>query len=62
MARQLDALVIVARWRRTERSRLRALLAGDRELRRKVVGVVLSHATPASVDRHDDDLAWDELP
>ena len=62
MARHLDALVIVARWRRTERRQLRALLAADRDLRRKLVGVILTRAAPASVDRYDDDLALDELP
>ena len=61
MARHLDAIVIVARWRRTERRRLRALLAADRDLRRKLVGIILSRATPASVDRYDDDPALDDL-
>ena len=62
MARHLDALVIVARWRRTERRQLRALLAADRDLRRKLVGVILTRAAPASVDRYDDDLALGRAP
>ena len=61
MARHLDALVIVARWRRTERRQLRAILAGDRELRRKLVGVILNRAAPAAADRYDDDLSPDDL-
>ncbi len=61
MARHLDAIVIVARWRRTERRQLRALLASDRDLRRKLVGIILNRATPASVDRYDDDLPLDDL-
>jgi Mrp family chromosome partitioning ATPase len=61
MARHLDALVVVARWRRTERRRLRALLAADRDLGRRLVGVILNRAAPASVDRDDDDPLPDEL-
>ena len=60
MTRHLDALVIVARWRRTERSRLRALVASDRELARRLAGVILNRAAPAGVDRHDDDPLPDE--
>ncbi|HRO10072.1 MAG TPA: Wzz/FepE/Etk N-terminal domain-containing protein [Amaricoccus sp.] len=56
MARHLDAIVIVARWRRTERRRLRTLLAADRDLRRRLVGVILTCAVPTSVDRFDDDV------
>lgn len=56
MARHLDAIVVVARWRRTERRHLRALLSADPALRRKVAGVVLNRASPASADRWDDDL------
>ena len=61
MARHLDALVIVARWRRTERRRLRTLLATDPGLHRKLVGVILNRAAPESVDRYDDEPAWDGL-
>ena len=61
MVRHLDALVIVARWRRTERRRLRTLLATDPGLHRKLVGVILNRAAPESVDRYDDEPAWDGL-
>ena len=59
--RHLDALVIVARWRRTERRHLRAILAADRDLRQKVAGVILNRAAPGAADRYDDDLALDDL-
>ena len=59
--RHLDALVIVARWRRTERRHLRAILAADRDLRQKVAGVILNRAAPGAADRYDDDLALDGL-
>jgi Mrp family chromosome partitioning ATPase len=62
MVRHLDALVIVARWRRSERRQLRALIANDRELRRKLVGVILNRAAPTSADRYDDDLGPEERP
>jgi Mrp family chromosome partitioning ATPase/LPS O-antigen subunit length determinant protein (WzzB/FepE family) len=61
MARHLDGLVIVARWRRTERRQLRALLAADRDLRQRTVGVILNRAAPAAADRYDDDLAGEEV-
>jgi Mrp family chromosome partitioning ATPase len=61
MVRHLDALVIVARWRRTERRQLRALLAGDPALRQKLAGVILNGAHPAAADRYDDDVAADDL-
>jgi succinoglycan biosynthesis transport protein ExoP len=59
--RHLDALVIVARWRRTERRHIRAILATDRDLRQKVAGVILKRAAPGAVDRYDDDLTLDGL-
>ena len=57
----LDVLVIVARWRRTERRHLRDILAADRDLRQKVAGVILNRAALGAADRYDDDLTLDGL-